>query len=261
MLQTILITIGVAVATIVATLLISFAISKSKRLNSKESFIHSLLPELDCGKCGCKDCEAFSKEVSNEKRDIAECKFITSANLSKAKRIIKKGYYNDNNLVACVKCKGGTDCKDKFDYAGQKFCWCKDSLHSGNKMCDVACLGCGDCVKVCRYNALFINNKGVAEVNRQKCTGCGACLNVCPNNLIARLPANLEIAAICSNFTDKQSVTNKCSVGCTGCGLCAKICPVNAIEMQNGKPIINSDKCTKCNQCIGACPNSCISRL
>ena len=184
MLQTILISVGIALAVLTVTLLISYVVSKTKRLNSKEKFIHNLLPELDCGKCGFATCEDFSKEVSNENVDIASCPYIQRANLTKVKRVIKKGYYNNSNLVACVKCKGGVDCKEKFDYAGQHYCWCKEELHSGNKECHVACLGCGDCVKVCRYGALFINKKGVAEVNREKCTGCGACTYVCPNNLI-----------------------------------------------------------------------------
>ncbi|MBQ8468577.1 MAG: 4Fe-4S binding protein [Clostridia bacterium] len=261
MLTTILIAIGVVVGVVGFTLLISFFINKSKRLNSKETFVHSLLPELDCGKCGCPNCEAFSKEVADERQDISACPYILKANLSKANRVLKKGYVNNSNMIACIKCKGGKDCKNKFEYQGQQYCWCMDSLHSGAKMCDRACLGCGDCVRVCRYGAIFINEKGVAEVDRAKCTGCGACTYVCPNKLIERIPASKQVEFICSNNTDKMGVTAKCKVGCTGCGLCAKICPHGAIEMKNGNPVIDEKKCTKCNKCIGACPNSCISRL
>ncbi len=261
MLQSILIAISIVLPTIILVLLTSFIVTRLKRLNSKEKFIHSLLPELDCSKCGCPNCEAFSREVAAETRDIAECPYIVRANLSKVKRVIKKGYINNSNLVACVKCKGGKDCKDKFDYKGQKYCWCKESLHSGNKACDTACLGCGDCVKVCRYGAIKINEKGVAEVDRTKCTGCGACTYVCPNNLIVRLPVKQSVAVLCSNNTDKMSVTTKCKVGCTNCGLCSKICPTNAITMIDGKPVINAEKCINCNKCIGVCPNNCISRL
>lgn len=261
MTTTILIAVAVVVGVVIFTLLVSYFINKSKRLNSKENFIHSLLPELDCGKCGCPNCEAFAKEVSDEKQDISACPYILKANLTKATRIIKKGYINNSNMIACVKCKGGVDCKNKFEYKGQEFCWCKESLHSGNKACDNACLGCGDCVRVCRYNAIFINEKGVAEVNRAKCTGCGACTYVCPNNLIERIPAKQSVQVVCSNNTDKMSVTSKCKVGCTGCGLCQQICPTNAIRFKDGMPVIDSNKCISCNKCVGACPNGTISRL
>lgn len=261
MLYTILIAVGVVVGIIALTLLISFFINKSKKLNSKEKFIHGLLPELDCGKCGCPNCEAFAKEVGDEKQDISNCPYILKANLSKANRVIKKGYINNSNMIACVHCKGGKDCQNKFDYQGQEFCWCKDSLHSGNKACDFACLGCGDCVRVCRYNAIFINEKGVAEIDRAKCTGCGACTYVCPNDLIQRIPANQTVEIMCKNNVDKESVTGKCRVGCTGCGLCEKICPVGAIKMKNGLPEIDATKCISCNKCVGVCPNGTISRL
>ena len=261
MLQIILIALAIAAVVIGITLVISVVINKRKKLNSKERFIHDLLPELDCGKCGFPTCEAFSKEVSNETVDISRCAYIQKANLSKIKRVVKKGYFNNSNMVAFVKCKGGVDCTEKFDYEGQNYCWCKDSLHSGNKSCDKACLGCGDCIKVCRYNALFINDKGVAEVDRTKCTGCGACLNVCPNNLIIRLPITQTVNIVCNNFSEGKAISAKCKVGCTSCGLCAKVCPADAIEMKDGQPYINKDKCISCNKCIGLCPNQCISRL
>lgn len=261
MLQGILITLGIVVVVIGLTLLISYFVNKARKLDSKEQFIHSLLPELDCGKCGYPTCEMFSKEVGAEDVDISACPYILKANLSKASRALKKGYINNSNLVACVKCKGGVDCKDKFSYKGQNYCWCKDSLHSGNKECDFACLGCGDCARVCRYGAIFINEKGVAEVDRSKCTGCGACTYVCPNNLIVRIPIKQTVAVICNNNADKNAVTAKCQVGCTNCGICAKICPVKAITMKDGVPHIDSEKCIDCGKCVGVCPNNSISRL
>ena len=261
MLEIILIAVGIAIGIVGITLILSLIINKSKKLDSKESFIHDLLPELDCGKCGFPNCEAFSKEVAGEQVDISMCPYIQRANLSKVKRVVKKGYYNNSNLVAFVKCKGGVDCKEKFNYKGQNYCWCKDGLHSGNKECDKACLGCGDCVKVCRYGALFINEKGVAEVNRDSCTGCGACTYVCPNNLIERIPVTQSVNVVCNNFSGGMSISKKCKVGCTSCGLCAKICPAGAIKIKKGKPVIDKDKCISCNKCIGICPNKCISRL
>ena len=261
MVEKILIVVGITIVTIVLLLLLSFLVNKSKKLNSKENFIKSMLPGLDCGKCGYASCIDLSKEISEENADASQCPYINRANLSKIKRVIKKGYYNDNNLVAFVKCKGGEDCKTKFDYAGQNYCWCKDSLHSGNKQCNHACLGCGDCVKVCRYGALYINKKGVAEVNREKCTGCGACTYVCPNNLIVRIPVKQSVNVVCDNFDDKEKVLDKCKVGCTMCGKCVQVCPVKAISIKKGKPVINPNKCINCNKCIGVCPNQCISRL
>ncbi len=261
MLQTILISLAVLVGAILIVLLISFLVSRTKRMDSKEKFIDSLLPGLDCGKCGKPSCQALAKEVAAETADIASCPFISANNLNKAKMSIKKGYYNNNNLVACVLCKGGKDCKNKFNYTGLDYCWSKESLHSGNKACEVGCLGCGDCVKVCRYHAISINSKGTAEVDRTKCTGCGACTYVCPNNLIVRLPVNQSVCCLCQNNIDKSEIGKLCKVGCISCGACAKVCPTRAISMVDGLPSVDTQKCIHCNRCVGVCPNSCISRL
>lgn len=261
MLGIILIAVGITAGTIAVLLVISEVVNRKKKLDSKERFIHDLLPELDCGKCGFSTCEEFAKDVAAEKSDISKCPYIHRANLTKIKRVIKKGYYNNSNMVAFVKCKGGEDCKQKFEYKGQNYCWCKESLHSGNKQCDKACLGCGDCVEACRFGAISINKKGVAVVDREKCTGCGACTHVCPNKLIERIPVSQTINVVCNNFDEGMAISNKCKVGCTSCGLCEKTCPANAITIKNGKPIIDKNKCINCNKCIGVCPNKCISRL
>ena len=47
------------------------------------------------------------------------------------------------------------------------------------------CTGCGQCVAVCAYNAIEVNDrKRVAEVNPVVCEGCGACAATCPSNAV-----------------------------------------------------------------------------
>ncbi|WP_070120869.1 4Fe-4S binding protein [Bacillus marinisedimentorum] len=38
------------------------------------------------------------------------------------------------------------------------------------------------------------------------------------------------------------------------CTSCIESCPDDAIELKNGEPVINSDKCTACGCCMVACP-------
>ena len=40
---------------------------------------------------------------------------------------------------------------------------------------------------------------------------------------------------------------------CTGCGVCVDVCPFGAIDMVNGKAVIN-EACRACGQCVDACP-------
>lgn len=46
---------------------------------------------------------------------------------------------------------------------------------------------------------------------------------------------------------------------CIGCRICEQVCPVQAIEMVNGKAIIDPEKCTGCGLCVEQCPTGAIS--
>ena len=45
------------------------------------------------------------------------------------------------------------------------------------------CVGCGICVDVCPFGAIYLND--MAGVDSQKCTGCGACVEECPQDAIS----------------------------------------------------------------------------
>ncbi|RJQ32243.1 MAG: RnfABCDGE type electron transport complex subunit B [Actinobacteria bacterium] len=47
-----------------------------------------------------------------------------------------------------------------------------------------------------------------------------------------------------------------CSFGCLGFGNCAAECPFDAIEMAEGLPKVDFDKCTSCGICVSACPRN-----
>lgn len=46
-----------------------------------------------------------------------------------------------------------------------------------NKVDEVLCSGCEDCVKMCQFNALHVD--GVAVVDQVRCVGCGVCVLAC----------------------------------------------------------------------------------
>ena len=41
---------------------------------------------------------------------------------------------------------------------------------------------------------------------------------------------------------------------CIGCGACAAVCPNNAIELVDGKAVIDPKKCKNAFECIKVCP-------
>ncbi len=51
----------------------------------------------------------------------------------------------------------------------------------------------------------------------------------------------------------------ECKFGCIGFGDCAAACPFDAISISNGRPEIDTAKCTACGKCAAACPKALIS--
>ena len=45
---------------------------------------------------------------------------------------------------------------------------------------------------------------------------------------------------------------------CVGCGICVNECPVDAINMENGKAVIDMKKCIRCKKCHEICPQKAV---
>lgn len=257
----ILIIIALLVVSVAAVTVLAIFSHKRKNLSTDADFVRKLLPGVDCGMCGNANCTEFAKRVTDGDKEPDECKLIRPENAAKIREYFKPNHKQSAKLVAMVKCKGGKRAEDKAEYAGSRNCAIEEMLHSGCKACKFACLGCGDCVKACRYGAIKINKRGTAEVIREKCTGCGACTSSCPNGLITMTKLNLSVGVICNNQSSKPGIEKQCSVGCTHCGNCIKACPVGAVQVIDNVPVIDPDKCIECYKCVVACPMHCISRL
>lgn len=241
--------------------LLSYLSHKRKGLRHDEAFVRKLLPGVDCGMCKEKSCDDFACKVADGKREPESCKLIKPENAEKIKSYFKPTYKPSSKLVAFVRCKGGCKAVDKYIYEGSTSCAVEETLHSGSKACKFACLGCGDCASACAFDAIKINKRGVAEVERSKCTGCGACVASCPNDIIKMKRLELSVGVVCNNQAEDASILKKCEVGCTHCGKCVAICPVGAISVVDNVPVIDPDKCIECYKCVSACPSHVISRL
>ena len=160
--------------------------------------------------------------------------------------------------IAVVHCSGGAKQNEGIDFAAlPKDCnqileQYPDGIHS----CSYGCLGGGSCVAACKLHALTINEKGVAEVDRDKCVGCGLCVKACPKHLISLEAPEGTIQPLCSNEQKAADAGKACTSSCIGCKICEKYDgPAFYLDPQEG--ILLCEDCAKkagktCNLDMGA---------
>jgi len=255
------------VIAIVAVLAVVFAVlivlvSKVCAVNEDEKAkaIQDLLAGANCGGCGYAGCSDYAKALSEGKAELCSCGATSNEAKEQIANILGIPFSASAETFAIVKCAGGINAKDKFEYVGNDSCNAANAFMNGKKLCAEGCLGGGDCITVCPEKGIVINN-GCAKTNKVLCQGCGACVVKCPKHLIEMIPKTAKVVVACSNKCKGKDVLNACSVGCIGCGLCAKNCPESAISMVDNLAVIDYSKCTGCKTCVLKCPRKCIKEI
>ena len=233
-------------------------------IKEDEKFINirDCLPGANCGACGYSGCDGYAKALAEGKTDAPNLCVPGGEGASRDIAAILGVEAADVDVkVAYVACNGVCGAsKQKFEYVGVKSCKIANMSYNGQKMCNYACLGFGDCASICPQKAISIVD-GVARVDRSLCIGCGMCSRICPNGIIRMISDSERVKILCSNH-DKGAVTRKaCTNGCIGCGKCQKECPSGAIKVEHNLAVIDYDKCTRCGKCASVCPVHCIKEI
>lgn len=223
--------------------------------------IREALPGANCGACGYSGCDGYAEAVAKGEAEPNLCAPGGEASAKSIGEILGTDVANVVKKKAVVVCNG--DCNHvgtKVNYKGIKTCAAVNMLYNGDSACEYGCLGYGDCVAACTFDAItVVDNK--AQIDIEKCSGCGKCVKICPKSVIALKPATSKVAVLCQN-KDKGVATKKvCSVGCIGCKKCTKICEHDAIQVENNLAIIDTEKCTNCGKCAAECPVGCIKEI
>ena len=165
-----------------------------------------------------------------------------------------------------VRCSGTPEFRARTNkYDGASSCKVAHSLYAGEGSCPNGCLGDGDCVAVCDFDAIHMNPETeLPEVVDDKCTACGACVTACPRDIIELRKKNKKdrkIYVSCIN-EEKGGVARKyCKVTCIGCSKCEKVCKFDAITMGNNLAYIDPVKCRLCRKCAPECPTDAILEI
>ena len=73
-------------------------------------------------------------------------------------------------------------------------CNSKDKGAVARKNCSNACIGCMKCQKVCKFEAITVENN-LASINPETCKNCGLCAKECPTGAILNMRAKRKPAA------------------------------------------------------------------
>lgn len=222
--------------------------------------IAELLPGANCGGCGFPGCSAFAEAcVKRDSMEGMKCSVCKSEVMQQIAAITGHAVEAGVEKIAVVRCSGSCENRPRLrTYDGAGSCAVAAMMNGGTTGCFFGCLGCGDCVSACKFDAIHMNPEtGLPEVDQEKCTACGACAKACPRGIIElrnRNKLDRRVYVSCVN-RDKGPVAKKaCNAACIGCGKCVKACPFEAITLENNLAYIDFEKCRLCRKCVDECP-------
>ena len=242
-----------------AVILVAASIFMFVPVDERVEKITGVLAGANCGACGCAGCADYAKTIVEDGNAINKCTPGGAACVAAIAEIMGVEASSSTPVKAVVACSGTCEKTSKrYEFQGIQSCQAVKGLYGGDGMCKYGCLGYGDCVKACPFDAIHVVD-GVAKVDRAKCVGCGACASACPNSIISVIPEHKRKPVVLCQNKDKGADTRKaCTAGCIGCMKCAKACHFDAItvDVANGVFLakIDQEKCKGCQLCVKECP-------
>ncbi len=224
--------------------------------------ISEALPQANCGACGYSGCRAFAEAVVRGDAETNGCPVGGEQVASDVAAILGVQAGEIIKKVARIHCRGTHQAaKDRGLYLGISTCNASH-LVGGNKQCSYGCMGYGDCVRACMFDAIYIAKEGLPTVIEDKCTACGKCVDACPRNIIELHPLSQNILVFCRSEDRGPTARKVCKNACIACGICVRACP-DAIVLEKNLAVITDHKIIDPAKIpeIEKCPTNSIGRL
>jgi len=249
------VTIGLSAGTLLAMAIVltsilgwanrRFAVEVDPRVLS----VIDALPGANCGGCGYVGCGEYAEAVVLEHEAVNRCTVGGDACAAQVADIMGVAMGETLPYRPIVHC--GAHYEERLGrspYTGGEMRCAAANLVTDVQGCTYGCLGFGDCVRACRFDAIAVVD-GLATVDYEKCVGCGACAKACPRNIITITPFKAErmLAVTCSNKDKGKDVISVCKVGCIGCGACARTSDLFTLE--NNLSSIDYDAWEETEEC------------
>ena len=267
--STVLITIiCLSLIALISAVILYFIAQKFKIFEDpKIDEVQALLPAVNCGGCGFAGCRNFAEALVKAKDfEGLNCPVGGAPVMGEVAKLLGKEAPVVEPLVAVLLCNGSPENRPHTSkYDGVSDCRIVNSLYIGETDCSYGCLGLGDCVRACKFDAMHMNTEtGLPVIIDEKCVSCGACVKACPRNIIElrkKAKKDRKIYDACSNCDKGGPARRACKVACIACNKCFNVCEFNAITIENNLAYIDAFKCTFCRKCVNECPTGSIVEL
>ena len=229
--------------------------------------VEEVLPGANCGGCGYPGCHGMAEAcVKASSLEGLLCPVGGSETMNKIAGILGMEAAASEPKLTVVSCSGTHCARPKVStYDGVKSCAVAHATFFGETGCTYGCVGFGDCVKACQFDAIKLNPEtGLPEVDEDKCVACGACQKACPKRVIEvrRKTVNPKqekrVWVSCVNKEKGVAASKFCQGACIACGKCQKVCKFEAIKVEGNIAYIDQEKCKACGICVSECPRGAI---
>ena len=185
--------IGLISATLLYIISRKFHVEEDSRIDE----IESILPGANCGGCGYAGCRNFAEQCTKvTSLDSLLCPVGGNEVMQKIAPILGLNAVEKAPRIAVIRCNGSCENRPQTShYEGAHSCAVVSSLYTGEsncnkdkgiiarKVCSVACIGCGKCVKICPEKAISLSDN-LAYIDDNLCLSCQACVDGCPTHAI-----------------------------------------------------------------------------
>lgn len=222
--------------------------------------VEEMLPHANCGACGYPGCRAFAEATVKGVIEPAKCTVNTKEMSQKLADFLGVALGQSDKRVARLACAGGSHvARMRAQYSGLGTCAAAAVSGGGGKACAWGCLGLGDCMVACDFDAIHMDEHGLPVVDEDKCVACNDCVVACPRDLFSLQPVSRKLWVACKSLAEGDQALAECEVACTGCAKCAADAAPGVIRIVNNLAVVDYARNAEATRAaIERCPTGAI---
>jgi RnfABCDGE-type electron transport complex B subunit len=150
--------------------LLAFASKKfAVEADPKVEAIINALPGANCGACGYPGCAGLAAAIAAGKMPVESCPVGGARVAAKVGQIMGQNSFFGRRCQSLQRSCVAVIVNQRGQYTGIETCRAANLLGGGAESCAYGCLGFGDCVRVCPFDAITMNDKGIPVIDEDKC--------------------------------------------------------------------------------------------